>query len=99
MENRGLSVNGGGRRRVLIVGAGFAGFTCARELEKRLGPDDAELVLVSPTDYLLYSPLLPEVAAGTMDPRHIAVPLHGRLKRTRVSARREASRPWPCTAT
>src|SRR5919107_246700 len=84
MENNGLSVNGGGRRRVLIVGAGFAGFTCARELEKRLGPDDAELVLVSPSDYLLYSPLLPEVAAGTMDPRHIAVPLHGRLKRTRV---------------
>src|SRR5919202_1111198 len=84
MENNGLSVNGGGRRRVLIVGAGFAGFTCAYELEKRLGPDDAELVLVSPTDYLLYSPLLPEVAAGTMDPRHIAVPLHGRLKRTRV---------------
>lgn len=84
MENNGSSVNGGGRRRVLIVGAGFAGFTCARELEKRLGPDDAELVLVSPTDYLLYSPLLPEVAAGTMDPRHIAVPLHGHLKRTRV---------------
>src|ERR671921_457023 len=54
-------------------------------MEKRLGPDDAELVLVSPTDYLLYSPLLPEVAAGTMDPRHIAVPLHGRLKRTRVA--------------
>src|SRR5919202_5774978 len=84
MENSGLPVNGGGRRRVLIVGGGFAGFTCARELEKRLGPDDAELVLVSPTDYLLYSPLLPEVAAGTIDPRHIAVPLHGRLKRTRV---------------
>ncbi len=84
MENNGLYVNGGGRRRVLIIGAGFAGFTCARELERRLGPDDAELVLVSPTDYLLYSPLLPEVAAGTMDPRHIAVPLHGRLQRTRV---------------
>ena len=73
-----------GRPRVVVVGSGFAGFTCARELEKRLGPDDAELVLVSPTDYLLYSPLLPEVAAGTMDPRHIAVPLHGHLKRTRV---------------
>jgi len=84
MENNSLSVNGGGRTRVLIVGAGFAGFTCARELEKRLEPDDAELLLVSPTDYLLYSPLLPEVAAGTIDPRHIAVLLHGRLKRTRV---------------
>jgi NADH dehydrogenase len=74
-----------GGTRVLIVGAGFAGFNCARELEKRLGPDDAELVLVSPTDYLLYSPLLPEVAAGAIDPRHITVPLHGRLKRTRVA--------------
>src|ERR671921_96665 len=84
MEKSSLFDNDRSRARVLIVGAGFAGFTCARELEKRLGPDDAELVLVSPTDYLLYSPLLPEVAAGTMDPRHIAVPLHGRLKRTRV---------------
>ena len=84
MENNDLSVNCRGRRRVLIVGAGFARFTCARELEKKLEPHDAELLLVSPTDYLLYSPLLPEVAAGTMDPRHIAVPLHGHLKRTRV---------------
>src|SRR5919112_6230531 len=84
MEKSSLFDNDRSRARVLIVGAGFAGFTCARELEKRLGPDAAELLLVSPTDYLLYSPLLPEVAAGTMDPRHIAVPLHGRLKRTRV---------------
>lgn len=61
MENSGLFANGRGRSRVLIVGAGFAWFTCAHELEKRLGPDDAELLLVSPADYLLYSPLLPEV--------------------------------------
>src|SRR5918997_1836520 len=47
-------------------------------------PEDAELVLASPTDYLLYSPLLPEVATGAIDPRHIAVPLHGVLKRTRI---------------
>src|SRR3954454_18640618 len=84
MEDSGLSDNGGGKARVLIVGAGFAGFTCARELEKRLGPDDAELMLVSPTDYLLYSPLLPEVAVGVVDPRHVAVPLHEHLRRTRV---------------
>jgi hypothetical protein len=42
MENNGLSDNGGSRARVLIVGAGFAGFTCARELEKRLRPADAD---------------------------------------------------------
>ena len=73
-----------GRPRVVVVGSGFAGFTCARELERRLRPEDAELVLASPTDYLLYSPLLPEVATGLIDPRHIAVPLHGVLKRTRI---------------
>lgn len=73
-----------GRPRVVVVGSGFAGFTCARELERRLGPEDAELVLVSPTDYLLYSPLLFEVATGAIDARHIAVPLHGALKRTRI---------------
>ena len=73
-----------GRPRVVVVGSGFAGFTCARELERRLGPEDAELVLASPTDYLLYSPLLPEVATGAQDARNIAVPLHGALKRTRI---------------
>jgi NADH:ubiquinone reductase (H+-translocating) len=87
MENGGAANMGSGpkhRPRVVVVGSGFAGFTCIRELEKRLGPEDAELILVSPTDYMLYSPLLPEVAAGAMDPRHIVVPLHGALKRARV---------------
>ena len=73
-----------GMPRIVVVGSGFAGFTCTRELERRLGREDAELMLVSPTDYLLYSPLLPEVAAGAMDPRHVVVPLHGALKRARV---------------
>ena len=87
MENgkANLRSNPKGRPRVVVVGSGFAGFTCARELERRLRPEDAELVLASPTDYLLYSPLLPEVATGLIDPRHIAVPLHGVLRRTRFT--------------
>ena len=72
------------RPRVLIVGSGFAGFHAARRLERLLGPTQAELVLVSPTDYLLYSPLLPEVATGAIEPRHIAVPLRQALPRTRT---------------
>jgi NADH dehydrogenase len=40
--------------------------------------------MISATDHLCYSPLLPEVAAGRLDPRRIAVPLHARLKRTRL---------------
>jgi NADH:ubiquinone reductase (H+-translocating) len=69
---------------VLIAGGGFAGFHCARTLERRLPRRAARIVLVSPADYLLYSPLLPNVAAGVCEPRHVAVGLHGALRRTQV---------------
>jgi NADH dehydrogenase len=69
---------------VVVVGGGFAGFYAARTLERLLPADAAELTLVSATDHLCYSPLLPEVAAGRLDPRRIAVPLHARLRRTRI---------------
>jgi NADH:ubiquinone reductase (H+-translocating) len=66
------------RSRVVVVGGGFAGFHAARSLSKRLG-DEAEIVLVSATDYFLYLPLLPEVAAGVLEPRRVAVPLAATL--------------------
>ena len=72
------------RPTVLVVGSGFAGFHCMRRLEKHLPADAAELVLASAADYLLYSPLLPNVASGVVDPRHIAVGLHNALGRARV---------------
>ncbi|MFN3543096.1 MAG: hypothetical protein ACK40J_23775, partial [Rhodococcus sp. (in: high G+C Gram-positive bacteria)] len=59
--------------RVVVVGGGFGGFNALQRLTKLLGPDRAVLTLVAPTDYLLYSPLLPEVATGVLDPRDIAV--------------------------
>ncbi len=69
---------------VVVVGGGFAGFHALRKLEKILPPEAAELVLVNPSDYLLYSPLLPDVSAGVVEPRHIAVSLRQQLRRTRV---------------
>lgn len=68
---------------VVVVGAGFAGYGCLRALEHRLPPGAAELVVVHPTDYLLYQPMLPAVAAGVVGPEAIAVPL-SRLRRTRL---------------
>ena len=41
-------------------------------------------MLVNPTDYLLYSPLLPEVATGVVEARHIAVSLRRLLPRVRL---------------
>lgn len=70
--------------RVIVVGSGFAGFFAARTLERALPPDAAELVLVNATDHLCLSPLLPEVAAGRLDPRRLAISLHGSLRRTRI---------------
>ena len=73
----------GARSRIVIVGAGYAGYHCARHLERRLPREAAEIVIVSPTDYMLYTSLLPEVGTGTVDPRHIAVSLSATLRRTR----------------
>jgi NADH:quinone reductase (non-electrogenic) len=70
------------RPRVLIVGAGFAGFHCARELERLLRPSEAALTLASPIDYMLYSPLLPQIAAGVITPQAATVSLRRTLHRT-----------------
>ena len=71
------------RSRIVMVGAGYAGYHCARHLERRLPREAAEIVIVSPTDYMPYTSLLPEVGTGTVDPRHIAVSLSATLRRTR----------------
>jgi NADH dehydrogenase len=72
------------RPRILVVGAGFAGTECARRLERRLGPDEADIALVSPWSYELYLPLLPHVAAGVLTPQAVAVALRRLLRRTLV---------------
>ncbi|MEU4540343.1 NAD(P)/FAD-dependent oxidoreductase [Streptosporangium sp. NPDC023825] len=64
------------RQRVVVIGGGFAGFTAVRTLS-RIAKGAIEIVLINPTDYFLYLPLLPEVAAGILDPRKVAVPLAG----------------------
>jgi NADH dehydrogenase len=75
---------GGPRPQVVVVGGGFAGFYALRALQRHLPADAADLVLVNPTDYLLYSPLLPEVATGVVEARHIAVSLRRALPRVRL---------------
>ncbi|KAF4410785.1 MULTISPECIES: NAD(P)/FAD-dependent oxidoreductase [Streptomyces] len=71
------------RPRIVIVGAGFAGYQTARTLS-RIAKGAAEIVLVNPHDYFLYVPLLPEVATGTLEPRRISVSLTGTLPGVRL---------------
>ncbi|MFB7505836.1 NAD(P)/FAD-dependent oxidoreductase [Streptomyces broussonetiae] len=73
------------RPKVLVVGAGFAGVECVRRLERKLGPDEADVTLVTPYSYQLYLPLLPQVASGVLTPQSIAVSLRRSKKyRTRI---------------
>jgi NADH dehydrogenase len=73
-------------RRILIVGGGYAGFYTAWGLEKRLHPGEAEVVLVDPRPYMTYQPFLPEVTAGSVEARHVAVALRGHLRTTKIIA-------------
>ncbi|MCW2958987.1 MAG: NAD(P)/FAD-dependent oxidoreductase [Solirubrobacterales bacterium] len=67
---------------IVIAGGGFGGFHTARTLEKRLAPQSARVTLVTDSNFMLYTPLLPGAAAGTLEPRHVVVPLREELHRT-----------------
>jgi len=67
---------------VVIAGGGFAGANAARELERILPRQSTRLVLVNDVNFMLYTPLLPEAAAGMLEPRHVVTPLRDILKRT-----------------
>ncbi|WP_329137851.1 NAD(P)/FAD-dependent oxidoreductase [Streptomyces sp. NBC_01476] len=73
------------RSRVVIVGAGFAGYQAARALTRhRALREETEIVLINPTDYFLYLPLLPQVSAGVLEPRRVAVSLPSTLPKARL---------------
>jgi NADH dehydrogenase len=70
--------------KILIVGGGYAGFYTAWKLEKLLAKGEADVTVVDPRPYMTYQPFLPEIAAGSIDPRHALVPLRQHLKRTEI---------------
>jgi NADH dehydrogenase len=72
--------------KILIVGGGYAGFYTAWKLEKHLRKGEAEVTMVDPLPYMTYLPFLPEVAAGSIEPRHAVVSTRRHLKRTNVVA-------------
>ncbi|GAA3355006.1 hypothetical protein GCM10017744_015840 [Streptomyces antimycoticus] len=69
--------------RIVIIGAGFAGYQAARDLSRTLR-GAVDIVLINPNDYFLYLPLLPEVAAGVLEPRRVSVSLTGTLPHVRL---------------
>jgi NADH dehydrogenase len=83
-------LRGGSRRakdappkRVVILGGGFAGVATACALARRLGRRrDVQVELLSSENYFVFQPLLPEVAAGSINPNHVVNPIRDLLPRT-----------------
>src|SRR5436309_8763316 len=62
-------MDGQARGGTLILGGGFAGSTVARLLKKN------GATIVSRENFMLFASMLPEAASGTLEPRHVVVPL------------------------
>jgi NADH:ubiquinone reductase (H+-translocating) len=69
---------------ILIVGGGYVGLYTALRLQKQLRRGAAEVIVVDPQPHMTYQPFLPEAAAGSVEPRHVVVPLRRTLDRCRV---------------
>src|SRR6267143_6822629 len=69
---------GGGRPRVVIVGAGFGGLACARKLDG----EPVDVTLLDQHNYHLFTPLLYQVATGLLNPSDIAYPLRTIFRRS-----------------
>jgi NADH dehydrogenase len=67
---------------IVIAGGGFGGLYAARKLERVLPRHSARITLVNDVNFMLYTPLLPGAAAGTLEPRHVVVPLREELEQT-----------------
>jgi NADH dehydrogenase len=71
-------------KRIVIVGGGYVGMYTALRIQGRLSPGRAEVVIIDQQPNMTYQPFLPEAAAGSVEPRHVVVPLRRVLKKCRV---------------
>src|SRR5690348_4306247 len=69
---------------ILVVGGGYVGLYTALRLQRKLSRGRAEIVVVDPQPHMTYQPFLPEAAAGSVEPRHVVVPLRRTLRHCRV---------------
>lgn len=77
-----MSASGGTRKRVVLIGAGFAGVKCAQILSKRA--DQLEIVMFNRDNHMVFQPLLADVAGSSLNPRAVAAPLRQLLPKVEV---------------
>jgi NADH dehydrogenase len=72
------------KKKIVILGGGFAGVECARQLESEFGDNsEIELVMISEDNFLLFTPMLPQVASGMIETRHIVLPIRTICEKTK----------------
>ena len=80
-------------KRVVVVGAGFGGLEATADLDRMFRDDaEVEIVLISEQNYLLFTPLLPQIASSYTDPRHIVQAVREIRGRRRFRFRRDTVR-------
>src|SRR5437660_9770820 len=73
------------KTKIIIAGGGFAGLYAAKYLDKRLARrPDIEVTLISRENFILFTPMLHEVAAGDLSPTDIVNPLRRILRHVNV---------------
>jgi NADH dehydrogenase len=70
-------------KRVVIVGAGFAGLSAARRLGRVARDHDLRITIVDRRNYHTFQPLLYQVATAGLSPGDIAMPIRRVLRRFR----------------
>src|SRR5262245_33193228 len=63
------------KKRIIILGGGFAGVKCAQTLSRALSTDTAEIVLFNAENHLVFTPLLADVIGASVNPLDVVVPL------------------------
>lgn len=70
--------------RILILGGGFAGIGVLKKLQDEfIAKDDVEITLIDKDNFLLFSPMLPEIVSGMIETRHIVTPIRAFCKKAK----------------
>lgn len=67
--------------KIVIVGGGYVGMYTALRLQRKLRRGEADITVIDPQSHMTYQPFLPEAAAGSIEPRHVVVPLRRVLQK------------------
>ncbi len=82
-------------QRILILGGGFGGLYAALRLEKIFSGDESiEITLISDENFLLFTPMLPEVPSGSIEAKHIVSPLRAFFRKVRFKMRKWSRLIW-----